>query len=60
MQPSKSIEDYEGRAERIPNVDKNHVDLGPIQIKQLINSKTYHLNELPMLGLKGHMGTERS
>ena len=25
---SKSIEDYEGRAERIPNVDKNYVDLG--------------------------------
>ncbi len=29
---SKSIEDYEGRAERIPNVDKNYVDLG-IQFK---------------------------
>ena len=32
---SKSIEDYEGRAERIPNVDKNYVDLG-IQFKLYI------------------------
>ena len=57
---SKSIEDYEGRAERIPNVDKNYVDLG-IQFKlaQLINSKKVSFkNEIPIhVALKGHMGT---
>mgnify|MGYP001352195073 FL=1 len=57
---SKSIEDYEGRAERIPNVDKNYVDLG-IQFKlaQLINSKNVSFkNEIPIhVALKGHMGT---
>ena len=57
---SKSIEDYEGRAERIPNVDKNYVDLG-IQFKlaQLINSKNLSFkNEIPIhVALKGHMGT---
>ena len=44
---SKSIEDYEGRAERIPNVDKNYVDLG-IQFKlaQLINSKNVSFKKL--------------
>ena len=37
---SKSIEDYEGRAERIPNIDKNYVDLGiQFRLSQLINSK---------------------
>ncbi len=57
---SKSIEDYEGRSERIPNVDKNYVDLG-IQFKlaQLINSKNVSFkNEIPIhVALKGHMGT---
>ena len=57
---SKSIEDYEGRAERIPNIDKNYVDLG-IQYKlaQLINSKNVSFkNEIPIhVALKGHMGT---
>ena len=57
---SKSIEDYEGRAERIPNIDKNYVDLG-IQFKlaQLINSKNVSFkNEIPIhVALKGHMGT---
>jgi len=57
---SKSIEDYEGRVERIPNIDKNYVDLG-IQYKlaQLINSKNVSFkNEIPIhVALKGHMGT---
>ena len=57
---TKSIEDYEGRVERIPNIDKNYVDLG-IQYKlaQLINSKNVSFkNEIPIhVALKGHMGT---
>jgi len=45
----KKIEDYSSRSERIPNVDKNYVDLG-IQFKlaQLINSKNVSFkNEIP-------------
>ena len=57
---TKSIKDYEGRVERIPNIDKNYVDLG-IQYKlaQLINSKKISFkNEIPIhVALKGHMGT---
>jgi len=57
---TKSIKDYEGRVERIPNIDKNYVDLG-IQYKlaQLINSKNVSFkNEIPIhVALKGHMGT---
>ena len=57
---TKSIEDYEGRVERIPNIDKNYVDLG-IQYKlaKLINSKNVSFkNEIPIhVALKGHMGT---
>ena len=57
---SKSIEDYEGRAERIPNIDKNYVDLGiQFRLAQLINSKKVSFkNEIPIhVALKGHMGT---
>ena len=57
---SKSIEDYEGRAERIPNIDKNYVDLGiQFRLSQLINSKNVSFkNEIPIhVALKGHMGT---
>ena len=57
---SKSIEDYEGRAERIPNIDKNYVDLGiQFRLAQLINSKNVSFkNEIPNhVALKGHMGT---
>ncbi len=57
---SKSIEDYEGRAERIPNIDKNYVDLGiQFRLAQLINSKNNSFkNEIPIhVALKGHMGT---
>ena len=57
---SKSIEDYEGRAERIPNIDKNYVDLGiQFRLAQLINSKNVSFkNEIPIhVALKGHMGT---
>ncbi len=57
---SKSIEDYEGRAERIPNIDKNYVDLGiQFRLAQLINSKNDSFkNEIPIhVALKGHMGT---
>lgn len=57
---SKSIEDYEGRAERIPNIDKNYVDLGiQFRLAQLINSKNESFkNEIPIhVALKGHMGT---
>ena len=57
---SKSIEDYEGRAERIPNIDKNYVDLGiQFRLAQLINSKNESFkNEVPIhVALKGHMGT---
>ena len=57
---SNSIEDYKGRVERIPNIDKNYVDLG-IQYKlaQLIHSKNVSFkNEIPIhVALKGHMGT---
>ena len=57
---SKSIPDYESRAERIPELDKNYVDFG-IQYKlaQIIKSKedTFK-NEIPIhIALKGHMGT---
>ena len=56
----KSITDFESRAERIPEVDKNYVDFG-IQYKlaQIIKSKedTFK-NEIPIhIALKGHMGT---
>ena len=57
---SKSIEDYEGIAERIPNIDKNYVDLGiQFRLAQLINSKNVSFkNEIPIhVALKGHMGT---
>ena len=57
---SKSIDDYEGRAERIPNIDKNYVDLGiQFRLAQLINSKNVSFkNEIPIhVALKGHMGT---
>ena len=57
---SKSIEDYEGRAERIPNIDKNYVDLGiQFRLAQLMNSKNVSFkNEIPIhVALKGHMGT---
>lgn len=57
---SKSIEGYEGRAERIPNIDKNYVDLGiQFRLAQLINSKNVSFkNEIPIhVALKGHMGT---
>ena len=57
---SKSIEDYEGRAERIPNIDKNYVDLGiQFRLAHLINSKNVSFkNEIPIhVALKGHMGT---
>ena len=57
---SKSIEDYVGRAERIPNIDKNYVDLGiQFRLAQLINSKNVSFkNEIPIhVALKGHMGT---
>ena len=57
---SNSIEDYEGRAERIPNIDKNYVDLGiQFRLAQLINSKNVSFkNEIPIhVALKGHMGT---
>ena len=57
---SKSIEDYEGRAERIPNIDKNYVHLGiQFRLAQLINSKNVSFkNEIPIhVALKGHMGT---
>ena len=57
---SKSIEDYEGRAERIPNIDKNYVDLGiQFRLAQLINSKNVSFkNKIPIhVALKGHMGT---
>ncbi len=56
----KSIEDYEGRVERIPNIDKNYVDLGiQYRLAQLINSKKVSFkNEIPIhVALKGHMGT---
>ena len=56
----KSIEDYEGRVERIPNIDKNYVDLGiQFRLAQLINSKNVSFkNEIPIhVALKGHMGT---
>ena len=57
---SNSIEDYEGRVERIPNIDKNYVDLGiQFRLAQLINSKNVSFkNEIPIhVALKGHMGT---
>ena len=57
---SKSIEDFEGRSERIPNIDKNYVDLGiQFRLAQLINSKNVSFkNEIPIhVALKGHMGT---
>ena len=57
---TKSINDYEARVKRIPNIDKNYVDLG-IQFKlaQLIDSKIESFNnEIPIhVALKGHMGT---
>ena len=56
----KSLEDYEGRVERIPNIDKNYVDLGiQFRLAQLINSKNVSFkNEIPIhVALKGHMGT---
>ena len=57
---SKSIEDYEGRSERIPNIDKTYVDLGiQFRLAQLINSKNVSFkNKIPIhVALKGHMGT---
>ena len=57
---TKSLNDYEARVKRIPNIDKNYVDLG-IQFKlaQLIDSKIKSFsNEIPIhVALKGHMGT---
>jgi len=57
---TKSLNDYEARVKRIPNIDKNYVDLG-IQFKlaQLIDSKIESFsNEIPIhVALKGHMGT---
>ena len=56
----KKIEDYSSRSERIPNVDKNYVDLGTqYKLAQIIQSKqkTFN-NEIPIhIALKGHMGT---
>ena len=57
---NKSLEDYEGRVERIPNIDKNYVDLGiQYRLARLINSKNVSFkNEIPIhVALKGHMGT---
>ena len=57
---TKSLEDYEGRVERIPNIDKNYVDLGiQYRLARLINSKNVSFkNEIPIhVALKGHMGT---
>ena len=57
---TKSLEDYEGRVERIPNIDKNYVDLGiQYRLAKLINSKNVSFkNEIPIhVALKGHMGT---
>ena len=57
---TKSINDYDSRSERIPDVDKNYVDFG-IQFKlaQIIESKEKTFdNEIPIhIALKGHMGT---
>ena len=57
---TKSLNDYEARVKRIPNIDKNYVDVG-IQFKlaQLIDSKIESFNnEIPIhVALKGHMGT---
>ena len=57
---SKSIEDFARSSERIPNIDKNYVDLGiQFRLAQLINSKNVSFkNEIPIhVALKGHMGT---
>lgn len=57
---TKSLEDYEGRVERIPNIDKNYVDLGiQYRLAKLINSKNVSFkNQIPIhVALKGHMGT---
>ena len=57
---NKSLEDYEGRVERIPNIDKNYVDLGiQYRLAKLINSKNVSFkNQIPIhVALKGHMGT---
>jgi len=54
------FKDPNARSERIPNVDKNYVDLGTqYKLAQIIQSKqkTFN-NEIPIhIALKGHMGT---
>jgi len=56
----KSLNDYEGRVERIPIYDQNYVDLGiQYRLAKLINAKNESFkNEIPIhVALKGHMGT---
>ena len=56
----KSLNDYEGRIERIPIYDQNYVDLGiQYRLAKLINAKNESFkNEIPIhVALKGHMGT---
>jgi len=56
----KSLNDYEGRVERIPIYDKNYVDLGiQYRLAKLIKAKNESFkNEIPIhVALKGHMGT---
>ena len=57
---TKNIKDYKSRVSRIPNYDKNYVDLGiQFRLAQLIKSKQESFNnEIPIhVALKGHMGT---
>jgi len=56
----KSLNDYEGRVERIPIYDQNYVDLGiQYRLARLIKAKNESFkNEIPIhVALKGHMGT---
>ena len=56
----KSLNDYEGRVERIPIYDQNYVDLGiQYRLAKLIKAKNESFkNEIPIhVALKGHMGT---
>ena len=56
----KSLNDYEGRIERIPIYDQNYVDLGiQYRLAKLIKAKNESFkNEIPIhVALKGHMGT---
>ena len=51
---------FKNDKKRIPNIDKNYVDLGiQFRLAQLINSKNVSFkNEIPIhVALKGHMGT---